>query len=79
MNKKWVAKRMTINLALQEDTILNTYCAQTGRPATDVIRELIRSLEEKLKSPRIINKRAFFQVEFLALSSNTVRLKGNGE
>ncbi len=52
MNKKWVAKRMTINLASQEDMILNTYCAQTGRPATDVIRELIRSLEEKLDFPK---------------------------
>ncbi len=47
MNKKWVAKRMTVNLASIEAEILETFCSQTGRPATDVIRELIRSLEKK--------------------------------
>ncbi|MEH2002578.1 MAG: CopG family transcriptional regulator [Nostoc sp.] len=45
MNKKWTIKRITINLASTESEKLERYCAITGRPATDVIRELIRSLE----------------------------------
>ena len=44
MNKKWAIKRITINLASVESEKLERYCASTGRPATDVIRELIRSL-----------------------------------
>ncbi len=44
MNKKWAVKRITINLALNEAKSLEKYCEQTGRPATDVIRELIRAL-----------------------------------
>ncbi|MEH1810782.1 CopG family transcriptional regulator [Nostoc sp.] len=44
MNKKWAVKRITINLASTESEKLEKYCASTGRPATDVIRELIRSL-----------------------------------
>ncbi|MEH2015222.1 CopG family transcriptional regulator [Nostoc sp.] len=43
-NKKWAVKRITVNLATQEAEKLDKYCQQTGRPATDVIRELIRSL-----------------------------------
>ncbi len=44
MNKKWASKRITLNLALIEAERLERYCDQTGRPATDVIRELIRGL-----------------------------------
>lgn len=44
MNKKWAVKRMTINLTSAEAERLEKYCSTTGRPATDVIRELIRSL-----------------------------------
>ena len=44
MNKKWAVKRITINLASAESEKLERYCAITGRPATDIIRELIRSL-----------------------------------
>ncbi|MEH1908461.1 CopG family transcriptional regulator [Nostoc sp.] len=44
MNKKWAAKRLTINLTSSEAQKLEQYCSITGRPATDVIRELIRSL-----------------------------------
>ncbi|MEH1911274.1 ribbon-helix-helix domain-containing protein [Nostoc sp.] len=44
MNKKWAVKRITINLASNEAKNLENYCEQTGRPATDVIRELIRAL-----------------------------------
>ncbi|MDF5735403.1 CopG family transcriptional regulator [Nostoc sp.] len=44
MNKKWAAKRLTINLTSTEAQKLEQYCSITGRPATDVIRELIRSL-----------------------------------
>jgi predicted DNA-binding protein len=43
-NKKWAVKRITVNLAAQEAEKLEHYCQQTGRPATDVIRELIRGL-----------------------------------
>lgn len=43
-NKKWAVKRITVNLAAQEAEKLEKYCQQTGRPATDVIRELIRGL-----------------------------------
>ncbi|MBP5976329.1 MAG: ribbon-helix-helix protein, CopG family [Brasilonema octagenarum HA4186-MV1] len=43
-NKKWAVKRITVNLAAQEAEKLDKYCRQTGRPATDVIRELIRRL-----------------------------------
>lgn len=43
-NKKWAVKRITVNLAAQESEKLEKYCHQTGRPATDIIRELIRSL-----------------------------------
>jgi len=45
MNKKWAVKRITINLAASEMEKLEEYCQKTGRPATDVIRELIRSLK----------------------------------
>lgn len=44
MNKKWAVKRITVNLASNEAENLEKYCDQTGRPATDVIRELIRGL-----------------------------------
>ncbi|MFW9261183.1 MULTISPECIES: CopG family transcriptional regulator [unclassified Nostoc] len=47
MNKKWAAKRLTINLTSSEAQRLEQYCSITGRPATDVIRELIRSLSSK--------------------------------
>ncbi len=44
MNKKWAVKRLTINLTSGEVEKLEKYCSTTGRPSTDVIRELIRSL-----------------------------------
>jgi predicted DNA-binding protein len=44
VNKKWAVKRLTINLTSGESERLEKYCSSTGRPATDVIRELIRSL-----------------------------------
>ncbi|MBN3906537.1 MAG: CopG family transcriptional regulator [Nostoc sp. NMS1] len=45
MNKKWAVKRLTVNLTTEEMKKLEHYCALTGRPATDVIRELLRTLE----------------------------------
>ncbi|MEH1969862.1 MULTISPECIES: CopG family transcriptional regulator [unclassified Nostoc] len=45
VNKKWAVKRLTVNLTSTEAQKLEEYCAKTGRPATDVIRELLRSLE----------------------------------
>ncbi|WP_341524520.1 CopG family transcriptional regulator [Nostoc sp. UHCC 0302] len=49
MNKKWAVKRLTVNLTVEEIKKLEGYCANTGRPATDVIRELLRSLDVDLK------------------------------
>ncbi len=43
-SKKWASKRITVNLAREEECKLEDYCQLTGRPATDVIRELIRLL-----------------------------------
>ena len=43
-NIKGAVKRITVNLATQEAEKLEKYCQETGRPATDVIRELIRGL-----------------------------------
>ncbi|BAZ00583.1 helix-turn-helix protein, CopG [Tolypothrix tenuis PCC 7101] len=48
MNKKWAVKRITINLTSNEAEKLEKYCNVTGRPATDVIRELIRSLKTEV-------------------------------
>ncbi|MEH1853710.1 MAG: CopG family transcriptional regulator [Nostoc sp.] len=45
MKKKWAVKRLTVNLTTEEMKKLERYCAFTGRPATDVIRELLRSIE----------------------------------
>ncbi|MBD2504849.1 CopG family transcriptional regulator [Anabaena azotica] len=47
VNRKWSVKRITVNLSSSEVQALKTYCQTTGRPATDVIRELIRTLESK--------------------------------
>lgn len=44
MNNKWAVKRLTINLKSGEAEKLEKYCSMSGRPTTDVIRELIRSL-----------------------------------
>lgn len=44
MNKKWAVKRITVNLTSEEVLKLEKYCNHTGRAATDVIRELVRSL-----------------------------------
>ncbi|MUH00367.1 CopG family transcriptional regulator [Scytonema sp. UIC 10036] len=48
MNKRWAVKRITLNLAYCESEKLEKYCQETGRPATDVIRELIRKLPMQL-------------------------------
>jgi ribosomal protein S10 len=50
MNKKWAVKRITVNLTSNEVMKLENYCENTGRAATDVIRELIRSLPIATKS-----------------------------
>ncbi|RCJ19933.1 CopG family transcriptional regulator [Nostoc sp. ATCC 43529] len=42
--KKRTLKRITINLESDEAENLEKYCQQTGKTATDVIEELIRSL-----------------------------------
>ncbi|MBD2532756.1 CopG family transcriptional regulator [Nostoc flagelliforme FACHB-838] len=43
-SKKRALKRITLNLTLDEAQNLEKYCEQTGRLATDVIRELIQAL-----------------------------------
>ncbi len=54
MNKKWAVKRLTVNLTTEEMKKLECYCSLTGRPATDVIRELLRSLEvDNTKNPEM--------------------------
>ncbi|WP_422394267.1 CopG family transcriptional regulator [Nostoc flagelliforme] len=45
VNKKWAVKRLTVNLTSTEIEKLSQYCARTGRPFNDVIRELLRSLK----------------------------------
>ncbi len=42
-------KRLNVNLPASEMEILETYCKQTKRNKTDIIREHIRSLEKKIK------------------------------
>ncbi len=55
-NKKWAVKRITVNLAAQEAEKLEKYCQNTGRPATDVIRELIRGLPVTEDTTEMNNK-----------------------
>ncbi|MBN3879941.1 MULTISPECIES: CopG family transcriptional regulator [unclassified Nostoc] len=45
VNKKWAVKRLTVNLTATETQKLSQYCAKTGRPINDVIRELLRFLK----------------------------------
>ncbi|RCJ32622.1 CopG family transcriptional regulator [Nostoc punctiforme NIES-2108] len=45
VNQKWAVKRLTVNLTATETQKLSQYCAKTGRPMNDVIRELLRSLK----------------------------------
>jgi hypothetical protein len=47
MKRKWANKRITINLSEQEGQILEEYCSEKERTATDVVRELIRGLAKK--------------------------------
>ncbi|BAZ71295.1 hypothetical protein NIES4106_60920 (plasmid) [Fischerella sp. NIES-4106] len=48
MNKKWAVKRITVNLTSSEAKTLEEYSDQTGRSQTDIIRELILQLPEKV-------------------------------
>lgn len=50
MNQKWAVKRITVNLASAEAKKLEKYCEQTGRPATDIVRQLIRGLGSSFNS-----------------------------
>ncbi|HYX14012.1 MAG TPA: CopG family transcriptional regulator [Nostoc sp.] len=43
-SRKRALKRITLNLTSDEAQNLEKYCEQTGRPAIDVIRELIQAL-----------------------------------
>ena len=43
-SKKRALKRITLNLTSDEAQNLEKYCEQTGRPAIDIIRELIQAL-----------------------------------
>jgi hypothetical protein len=44
MSKKLTAKQISVMLASDEAKILEKYCAQTGKKATDVVRDLVRAL-----------------------------------
>ena len=44
MNKKLIVKQISVKLASDEAKILEKYCAETGKTATDVVRELVRAL-----------------------------------
>ena len=55
MNKKWAFKRITVNLTSGEAQKLEEYCDNTGRPATDVIRELIRGLHAEEDFAKVAN------------------------
>jgi hypothetical protein len=41
--------RLDIKLSDREKKILDTYCQEVGRSYTDVLREYIRTLEQKLE------------------------------
>jgi len=43
-----MAKVITVDLPDQEQELLESYCTQTRRTQTDVIREFIRSLGDKI-------------------------------
>jgi hypothetical protein len=43
--------RLDIRLPEQELKILKAYCEQENRTQTEVIREFIRSLKEKIQKP----------------------------
>ena len=42
-------KRLDLIVSDEEKELLEKYCRKTKRTKTDVLRELIRTLEEKLK------------------------------
>ncbi len=42
------SKNLNIRVPDKEKEILDSYCKQEGRTITDVLREFIRSLDEKI-------------------------------
>ena len=42
-------ERINLFLTKEERKIFDAYCKQTGRSMSDVVRELIRTLESRLK------------------------------
>lgn len=46
LSQKWTLRQITIDLTENEVKKLEDYCGKTGRPKSDVIRELIRELPE---------------------------------
>ncbi len=46
-SKKWTGKQITLDLTADEAKKLEEYCQQTGKTATDVIRELIQRLRAR--------------------------------
>ena len=43
--------RVDFYIEVEEKELLEAYCQETGRTKTDVLRELIRKLKLKKKSP----------------------------
>lgn len=46
--EKWTNKRLSVGFSEYEVNILETYCKKYGREKTEVIRELVRTLKEKM-------------------------------
>lgn len=44
---------ITFRLTQEEKELLKEYCEQQGRTQTDILRELVRGLRRRLKSPPI--------------------------
>ena len=44
---------ITFRVTEQEKELLKEYCEQEGRTQTDILRELVRGLRRRLKSPPI--------------------------
>lgn len=49
MPRKQNAVRITFEASSEERILLDTYCDQEARTMSDVLRELIRKLEGKIK------------------------------
>lgn len=49
MPRKQNAERITFEASSEERILLDKYCEKKSRTRTDVLRELVRQLEKKIK------------------------------